>query len=511
VTPAVSDLSVADPVAELVARRDFRMLIAGELSDASNGATLEVVDPSTGLPVAVVPDAAGDDVRRAVRAAERGQPGWERLGLRGRLDAIRRFADLLAARAHEIALVDSIDTGNPLRAAERDMRIAAEHLLLWPALAITLAGRAQAGDESTMHFTSHHPYGVVGRITAFNHPALFAINGALLPLLAGNSVVIKPSPQTPLSTLLLGELFVDAFPPGVVNLVSGGAVAGDALVVHPAIKRIAFIGSVAVGLRIQERAAQSGTVKHVSLELGGKNAMVVFPDVDVDEAVEAAMRGMSLEISQGQSCQATSRILVHRDVHDAFVDRAARRLAQYRIDRAYLPDTDLGPLVSELQHRRIREWVDVGQAEGATLVHGGEPPVGAPPGGYYLQPALFADVTARMRIASEEIFGPVISVLSWEDYDAMLAVANGIDLGLSASVWSRDIDLALETARRLQAGYVWVNDANRHYLGTPFGGVKNSGVGREESIEELLSYFEQKVTHVRLRDGRDALRRVTTG
>jgi betaine-aldehyde dehydrogenase len=264
---------------------------------------------------------------------------------------------------------------------------------------------------------------------------------------------------------------------------------------------------VRTGLRIQEHAARSGTVKHVSLELGGKNAMVVFGDADVDRVVEAAMLGMSLEISQGQSCQATSRILVHRRLYDDFVTRAAGRLERYRIGPAYEEASQLGPLVSERQLDLVERYVEAGERAGATLVQGGGRPAGVPAGGFYVEPALFADVRAHMEIAREEVFGPLISVLPWDDYEDMISTANGVDLGLSASVWTENVHLALETARRLEAGYVWVNDTNRHYAGAPYGGVKNSGVGREESVEELLSYLEVKSTHIRTDRAADVLSR----
>ena len=241
-----------------------------------------------------------------------------------------------------------------------------------------MAGRTLQGERNTLHYTTFHPYGVVARITAFNHPALFTISGTLLALLAGNSVVVKSSPLTPLSTLVLGELFAEAFPPGVVNLVSGAVETGDALVTHRDVKRIAFTGSVQAGLTVQRRAGESRTVKHVSLELGGKNAMIVFPDVNLDTVVEAAMLGMSLETSQGQSCQSTSRILVHRTIRDAFVDRAAERLAQYKLGAAYDEGVEVGPLVSAAHLERVANYVEHGVREGATLVCGGDRPSGTP-------------------------------------------------------------------------------------------------------------------------------------
>ena len=488
--------ATGDPVSRYLGGRRFAMLIGGEAEYAGNR-TRDVVDPSTGEIVAAVPEASPADVERAVDAARAAQPRWAKLALRERMDALDQFAALLRERSEEFAFIEAIDTGNPLPATRRDLGIMLAHLRDWPALAMTLEGRVLPVDGPVLSFVSYSPYGVVARIAAFNHPLLFALNTAILALLAGNCMVIKSSELAPLSTLLAGELFAATLPPGVVNIVSGGAQAGSAIVAHPAVKRIAFVGAVATGLRIQEQAARSGTVKHVSLELGGKNAMIVMPDADLDRAVQAAILGMSLEISQGQSCQATSRILVHERLHDEFVERLAARLRAYRIGPAYDEASDLGPLTSAAQLELVSGYVAVGVGEGATLVTGGARPAAVPAGGYYLEPALFADVSPQMRIAREEVFGPLICVLQWHDYEEMLEAANGVDLGLSAAVFSENVHLALATARRLEAGYVWVNDTNRHYLGAPYGGMKNSGVGREESVEELLSYLEVKSTHVR--------------
>jgi acyl-CoA reductase-like NAD-dependent aldehyde dehydrogenase len=359
-----------------------------------------------------------------------------------------------------------------------------------------------------LHYTTSRPYGVVGRITAFNHPVMFAATRPLPALITGNTVVMKPAPQTGLSTLALAELYAEAFPPGVMNVVTGGAAPGDALVTHPAVKRVAFTGSVPTGLLIQRRAAESGHVKHVSLELGGKNAMVVFPDADLEEAVEGALYGMNFNVCQGQSCGSNSRVLVHRRLYDAFVARAAERVREYTVAVAYTEEADMGPLVSAAHHERVLGYVEAGVQDGATLVAGGERPAGVPEGGWFLQPTVFADVRPGMRIASEEIFGPVMSVMAWDGYEEMLELANGVELGLTASVWTRDLDLAHRTADLLDAGYVWVNDSTRHYFGTPFGGTKDSGTGREESVEELDSYLEQKVVHTRLRDPEAALARL---
>lgn len=497
-----------DPVRRYVANRAWRMLVGGELVEAVSGRRKEVVDPSTGEAVTEAPDAETEDVVRAVAAAQAAQAGWEAMGLDGRANCFARLRQLLCDHEEELAMIDAIDVGNPVRAMRVDVRICAAYLDAYPKMAYGLNGRVIPASRDGLHYTSSRPYGVVGRITAFNHPLMFAATRPLPALITGNAVVMKVAPQAPLSALALGELMAEAFPPGVVNILSGGSAAGAALVSHPAVKRLAFTGSVATGLAIQREAAASGYVKHLSLELGGKNPMVVLPDVDVAAAVEGALDGMNLTVCQGQSCGSNSRVLVHDAVHDEFVGRLAARLEELNVLPAYLEKSDMGPLVSAAHLERVSSYVARGRHEGARLVSGGRRPAAVPEGGYFLQPTLFTDVEPGMAIAKEEIFGPVISVFPWHDLESMLAVANGTELGLTASVWTHDLDLAHRLADRLDAGYVWVNDSTTHYVGTPFGGTRNSGLGREECEEELWSYLEMKVVHTRLASADSALSRV---
>jgi len=505
----MTDTITADPVTRYVGGRDFRNLIGGEFVAASDGATSEVVDPSTGSSVSEVPESSRADVETAVEAARKAQPEWQAMGVEGRSACFARFGELLQERREEMAMLDAIDSGNPVKAMRVDVDICMPYIQGWPAMARNLRGEVIPASPGNLHYTSYAPYGVVGRITAFNHPVMFAATRPLPALIAGNSIVIKPAPQTSLSTLGLAEIFAEAFPPGVVNVVTGGAEAGEALVTHPVVKRIAFTGSVPTGLRIQRSAAESGHVKNISLELGGKNAMVVFPDADLEDAAEGAIFGMNFNVCQGQSCGSNSRVLVHRKLYDEFVQRSAEKLREYQVGVAYADETDMGPLVSAQHHERVSGYLEAGVSEGAKLVTGGDHPEGLPPGGYFMTPAVFADVAPDMRIAREEIFGPVMSVLPWDDYDQMIDAANSVDLGLTAAVWTNDVHLAHKTAERLDAGYVWVNDSTRHYFGTPFGGTKNSGTGREESTGELISYMEEKVVHTRLKDPADAFARYT--
>lgn len=504
----MTDATLDTPLSTYVKGSEFKMLVGGHLVDADSGATAPATDPSTGQVVAEIPDATRSDVAAAIEAARSAQPSWGALGVDGRARSFQRFGQLLQEHREELAMLDAIDSGNPVSAMRIDIDISMPYVNGWPQMARWLSGEVIPATPTGLHYTKFRPYGVVGRITAFNHPVMFAATRPLPALIAGNTIVLKPAPQTSLSTLALAKLFAEAFPAGVVNVLSGGAEPGDALVTDPGVKRIAFTGSVPTGLLIQRRAAESGHVKHISLELGGKNAMVVFPDAEIDEVVDGAIYGMNFNVCQGQSCGSNSRVFVHRRIYNEFVSRAAEQLGAYRVGVAYDDQTDMGPLVSSQHLDRVSGFVERGVAAGATLVTGGDHPDGAPAGGYFMTPIVFADVAPEMEIAREEIFGPVMSVMPWDDLDQMLELANGVDLGLTASVWTHDLDIAHNVADRLDAGYVWVNDSTRHYFGTPFGGTKNSGVGREESRDELLSYMETKVVHTRLRGLEDSYTRL---
>jgi acyl-CoA reductase-like NAD-dependent aldehyde dehydrogenase len=458
----------------------------------------DCVDPSTGALYTSVPLSERVDVDAAVEAARAAQPAWAALTLADRIAALTRLREALADKAEELALLESIDSGNPLPSTRRDMMLASRYLADWPAHALTFTGRASRPHPDGLTLLTHEPYGVVGRIIAYNHPSLFAIAGGIFPLLAGNTIVIKAAAQTPVATLALGALVQEALPPGVMNLIAGEAEAGDALATHAEIKRLSFVGSGDTALKIQSRLSVSGMVKHFTAELGGKNPMIVCPDVDLGAAVEAALAGTSFLISQGQSCQSTARLLIHENIHDEFVDRLAARLAEIRISAAYDEDAEMGPLVSADQLARVEGFVRAGVEDGATLVTGGARPDGVPFGGYYLQPTLFTDVPGGSVLAREEIFGPVAVVQRWSNESQVVEMANDVPLGLSAAVWTKDIDRALRIAEQVRAGYVWVNDANRHYSGAPFGGQKGSGTGREESVEDFTSYLEAKAINIKV-------------
>lgn len=490
--PAAADVHAAW---SRIVSQHFSMSIGGRKVDASDGTTMQTFDPSTGKVLTTVPLATDADVASAVEAGRRAQPEWYRLGMAGRRPFFERLARLVEEHAEELALIDAVNGGNPLSAMLQDVRSRVSQIRAWPAIAEIEGGKTVPINPDNLHFTEHVPYGVVARIVAYNHPALFAIKAAIPPLAMGNTVVLKPADQTPLSALRIGELFSAVLPPGVFNVVSGSARTGDALVRHPAVKRIGFIGSVATGQRIQASAADVG-IKHVSLELGGKNALVAYPDVSIEAVAKAAVRGMNLDVCQGQSCGSTSRVFAHARIHNDLVEAIEAELARVVVGPAYDEGTMMGPLVSRAQHQKVVRYIDGATTSGARLVSGG---TSAPPGlpsGYYLSPTLFDRVHQSMAIATEEIFGPVISVLRWDNVEEMISEVNAVEYGLTGSVWTNDLHRALHTARAMNVGYVWVNDVATHYWGMPFGGAKASGLGREDTKEELASYTETKAVNI---------------
>ncbi|MGH2851438.1 MAG: aldehyde dehydrogenase family protein, partial [Solirubrobacteraceae bacterium] len=367
-------------------------------------------------------------------------------------------------------------------------------------LALQLRGETIPGESDRLNFTLMQPFGVVGRIIPFNHPMMFAAAKSAAPLIAGNTLVLKPSEHTSTSTLRLAELASEVFPAGVVNVVTGlGDEAGDALVTHPAVRRLAFTGSAEIGRRIQQRAA-THVVKNVSLELGGKNPIVVFADADVDAAIDGTLRGMNFTW-QGQSCGSTSRLLVHRSLHAEFVGRLAERMEALRSGPPADEATDTGAIVHRRQFEKVLSYLEIGREEGAELVVGGGPPDDpALAAGMFVRPTLFDNVRPDSRLAQEEIFGPVLAAMPFETYDEALEIANSVSLGLTASVYTPDLATAHRFARDVQAGYVWVNDSQKHIPGTAYGGFKDSGVGREEGFEELVSFSQVKNVNLKFGD-----------
>jgi betaine-aldehyde dehydrogenase len=470
---------------------------SGGWHEPIEGGRTSVFDPTTGDELARVAEASSADVDAAVDAARAAFPAWRSMPPTERAGRLREVAAIIRSNADELATLDARNGGNPVGALRGFMEIAAESVDFFAGLVTELKGDTIPMGEGRLNVTVREPMGVVARITAFNHPLMFTASRLAAPLAAGNTVIMKPPVQDPLSALRLAELVGDVFPPGVLSVLTGGAAVGDALARHRGVAAISLIGSVGTGRAVMQAAAE--TLKPVVLELGGKNALVADRGTDPDRVAAACIDGMNLAWA-GQSCGSTSRAFLHDDIHDAVVERLADECARFRPGIPIDPATTMGALVSRAQHDRVLSYIHTGLDEGARLVTGGRPPDDpALVGGWFVEPTIFTDVTPSMTIAREEIFGPVLSVLRWNDESRMLRDVNALDYGLTAAIWTNDLERAMRWATTVEAGFVWVNEVAKHFVGAPFGGVKQSGIGREESIAELYAFTEEKNVHIRFR------------
>ena len=477
---------------------DRLMLIDGKLCDSESGEWIESLSPANEEVIGRVPAGSAEDVNRAVSAAKAAQLDWKKKSVFERGVLLRQLAAEFRSRADEILEMEARDTGNTIAKLGGDVQIAAGYLEFFAGLASEMKGESVPATPDNFHFTVREPYGVVGRIVPFNHPFMFAGAHIAAPLVAGNTVVLKTPEQSPLTGSLLSEMCQKILPAGVVNIVSGyGLPVGDTLVRHADVHRIGFTGSVPTGLAIQKSAAETA-VKHITLELGGKNPMIVFPDADLDKVVDAAIAGMNYSWA-GQSCGSVSRLMLHESIYDDVVTRMKDRVDAVKLGDPVDPAAEMGPVNNKAHFERVLDFIESAKQDGARLVSGGERPDGDMfEKGYWVRPTLFADVTMDMRIGREEVFGPIQSIIKWRDQDEAIAIANDSEFGLTAAVWTNDLNAAMTTAKALETGYVWINGVAQHYVGTPFGGWKNSGLGGEECLEELLSYTQNKSIHVML-------------
>lgn len=466
-----------------------------------SGTTQETINPATGESLGAVAWAQPEDVDAAVEAAYQGFKVWRRMKPLDRAATLRQAADVIRRHAEELAMIDAADCGGPFKRMIKDSEAGALAFEYFAGLVTEIKGDTIPTGEDVLSFTVREPLGVVVRINAYNHPLLFAATHAAPALAAGNAVIMKPPEQAPLSTLRLAELIGSLFPRGVVSVLPGGRACGEALVSHPLVAKVGLIGAIPTGKAIFKGAAD--TLKKLSLELGGKNALLGYPDADPEKLAAGIVQGMNF-VWLGQSCGSTSRVFLHESIHDDVLDRVVNKVKTLRFGLPTDPETEMGCLVSQAQLDKVEHYVAAGKEDGARLVIGGRRPDEALfAKGYYYEPTIFADVTRHMRIAREEIFGPVLSVFKWREEEAMLQTVNELSYGLTASIWTKDLSVAHRAAARIEAGYVWINGASTHYFGVPFGGYKQSGLGREESIEELLENTQVKSINVVL-DGAGA-------
>ncbi len=470
------------------------LFIGGEWVRADSGKTITTTNPSNGDVLGEVPLADEADVDAAVGAAREAFPAWAAMPATARAEHLVRLADAIDEHADHLALMDAVDSGNAVSGMRGDMKWTSDTYRYFAGLVTELKGETMSREAGHLNLTLRQPYGVVAKINPFNHPFRFSAEKAASALAAGNTVVIKGPEQAPLSSLRLGELCEEIFPPGVVNIVTGDGKTGSAMVRHKHVHRIGFVGSVETG-RIIAREAADG-LKEVTLELGGKNPIIIFPDADPKKAALTAVKAMNMN-RQGQSCSSTSRVLVHESLHDKVRDELVKAVSAIPIGVPWAEGAEMGPIVSQQQYDRVMQYIGYGSEDGARLLTGGVPPDDPDlKNGFFVEPAVFDDVTPQMRIGSEEIFGPVMSIMTWSDFNEMIEIANGVMYGLTASIQTNDFSMAMRVAEQIEAGYVWINSSGR-YLGAPYGGWKQSGIGTEESLEELLSYTRVKNINMR--------------
>ncbi len=488
----------AAPKFEPILRGRSHVYYGGAWQRANSGREMEIVSPATGQALGIVAEGDATDVDRAVAAAKAAFPAWRDMPARQRAELLREAGRIVRANADELTLIDALDSGNPAKGMRYDVMLTADYFDYFAGLILELKGHTLPLGPGVLNYTAKEPFGVVARIAAFNHPTLFVCGRVAAPLAAGNCVVVKPAEQTPISAIRIAELLGPLFPPGVLNFVTGGREVGAALVAHRDVSKVALIGSIAAGRAVMRAAAD--TLKSLTLELGGKNAFVACEDADPKAVAAAMVRGMNFTSVAGQSCGSLSRVYLHEAIAAKVEAALPEAMADLKVGMPMDPDATVGSLSTVQQFDKTMDYIAIGKAEGARLIAGGKAlRDGDFAKGYFVEPTVFAGVTDDMRLAREEVFGPILSLLTWRDEADVLARVNALDVGLTAAVWTKDIDRGHRIASRMEAGYVWINDVSTHEIGMPFGGFKQSGFGKEEAFEELLGYTREKNIHLKFK------------
>lgn len=478
----------------ITTNKRYSPYIDGDFVDASELEYFTTTDPTTEETLAEVSAATPEHVDQAVQTARKALPAWQATAPTERGQIAQIIADGIRNNLDDLATTESRDQGKPLTQARSDVEDAARYFEYYAGAADKLEGQSIPLGEGNLNLTTREPYGVSGQIIPWNFPLSITARGLAPALVAGNTVVIKPAPTTPLSAIRLAEICTEAdVPDGVVNIVTGGAEPGAALSSHDDIDQLTFTGSVPTGEAVMRAAAE--TITPVTLELGGKNPAIVMPDADLEEATFWISKGIFT--NAGQICSAADRALVHESIYDEFLELIIEKAESYTLGPG-TDDPDMGPLNHAEHHEAVLEYIELGVEEGATLETGGEP---LDKNGYFIPPTIFSDVEPAMQIAREEIFGPVLTVLPFSDREEAIAIANDVEYGLTGGVFSRDIKQALNVAQEIEAGSVYVNEWFGGSVETPFGGMKKSGIGREKGLEALDSYLQTKNISINLDEG----------
>ncbi len=487
--------SLSETTRDFLGRVPGKLLIGDGWADPSDGRTFATIDPATGDEICQVAQAGAEDVRRAVEAAQAALDGpLRKVHAAKRSALIYSLAELIKANGDELAELESLDNGKPLAMAKGDVAASVNHLRYFAGWPTKIEGETiPVSARDVLCYTLREPVGVCGQIIPWNFPLLMAAWKIAPALAAGCSIVLKPAEQTPLTALRLGELALEAgLPAGTLNVVTGDGETGSALVDDPGVAKIAFTGSTVVGREIAAKCGRS--LKRVTLELGGKSPNIILPDADLSRAIKGSFQG--IYFNSGQACNAGSRLYVHADLFDEVVDGLGSIATGAKVGPGLDPDTEFGPLVSAEQFERVKGYIDSGLEAGATAVAGGSPEDGGD--GYFVSPTLFTDVSDDMRIAREEIFGPVLVAMPFDELDEVAARANDTEYGLAAGLWTRDISNAHKLAGLLKAGNVYINSWGGGDPAAPFGGYKASGIGREKGHANLDAYLETKTVWTQL-------------